>query len=221
MSYAISCRSQGLCIYCLLHFKQLLSRSCVMLRAPLCLTETLFLAVCKNFGRTRYITMKQLESTIFLEFTTVNLLTESIFLRSKKKWRSPPPSVQISAAVRRYQPHPVVFWPDSFCWGFVCATLIARDFSHFIYQICSGHFWKNDAADAATKNQKKSAEKTGQNCHANSMVWFAGRFLCYCVENNLTSKNRRERERVVTGCLGHLWYPTSVSQYKPEEITWQ
>lgn len=85
------------------------------LRAPFYLTETVFVAVWKKI---RQNAVNNYETTIFLEFTTGNLLTETIFLRGQKKLRSSPPAVQINAAVRRYQPHPIaIFLIQFFFWA--------------------------------------------------------------------------------------------------------
>ena len=82
----------------------------------------------------------------------------------------------------------------------------------------SVHFWKNDAADASTKNQKKITKNYDKIVIL--VAWY-GLPVAFFATVLTTTQRRKAGGKIVTGYLGHLWYPTFVSQYKPEDITWQ
>ena len=104
MSCAASCRSQGLRLFFLI--------SSIYCQGAACAILSYGDGFRSSVKKIRQNAVNNYETTIFLEFTTGNLLTETIFRRGQKKLRSSPPAVQINAAVRRYQPHPIAifFW---------------------------------------------------------------------------------------------------------------
>ena len=107
MSCAASCRSQGLRLFFLI--------SSIYCQGAACAILSYGDGFRSSVKKIRQNAVNNYETTIFLKFTTGNLLTETIFRRGQKKLRSSPPAVQINAAVRRYQPHPIAifFWGSS------------------------------------------------------------------------------------------------------------